>query len=330
MTTTDRETLDIFERSLRGSLGRGVFGDAGTDDVAGTLEEIGWRDFLGVDAPSVVPLVFRLFGELLIPSAALDDVAFEALYSGADGWMTETDGTAFGHPRHGIAGATMTDAGLAVDAIVLGARADLPVTSIATVDGELRAATIPADALERVPVGGIDPSIGLVRVRGVVPTAEVAVRGDLAPDAVAVACRRALAYELLAASSAMLANAADYAKVRTQFGQPIGAFQAVKHRLADVYVGVRAAAVVTDESWESEPELMTLAAKSLAARAFSLASENCLQVLGAIGFTLEHDLHRFIRRGKVLDRLYGSERELRVELGTALRGRGRMPRPSTP
>jgi alkylation response protein AidB-like acyl-CoA dehydrogenase len=181
-----------------------------------------------------------------------------------------------------------------------------------------------------VTVGGLDPSMGLVRVRGVVAPTAVAVRTDLVPDAVAVACRRALAYELLAASTAMLGTAADYAKVRTQFGQPIGAFQAVKHRLADVYVGVRAAAVVTDESWDSEPALLTLAAKSLAAGAFSLAAENCLQVLGAIGFTLEHDLHRYIRRGKVLDRLYGSERELRLELGAALRERGRMPRPSAP
>jgi hypothetical protein len=325
VTTTDRDTLDIFERTLRG-----VLGEPGTDDVGGALEEIGWRDFLGVDARSVVPLVFRLFGELLIPSSALDDVAFEALYAGADGWIEETGGIAFGHPRHGLAAATLSDAGLTVDAVVLGGRRDAPVTSVATVDGALCVATIPVDALERVAVGGLDPSMGLVQVRGIVPSGAFDIRTDLAPDAVAVACRRALAYELLAASTAMLTNAADYAKVRTQFGQPIGAFQAVKHRLADVYVGVRAAAVVTDESWDSEPALMVLAAKSLSARAFSLASENCLQVLGAIGFTLEHDLHRYLRRGKVLDRLYGSERELRLELGTALHERGRMPRPSAP
>ena len=71
-----------------------------------------------------------------------------------------------------------------------------------------------------------------------------------------------------------------------------------------------------------------VAAKALAGRPFRLAaSEHCLQVLGAIGFTLEHDLHRFILRGPVLDRLYGSERELRVELGRALVDRGRVPRP---
>jgi alkylation response protein AidB-like acyl-CoA dehydrogenase len=112
-----------------------------------------------------------------------------------------------------------------------------------------------------------------------------------------------------------------------QFGQPIGAFQAVKHRLADVLVALRAAEVATDESWTGDTVFATGAAKCLAGRAFRLAAENCLQVMGAIGFTLEHDLHRFIVRGTVLDVLYGSARELRVELGRTLADRGRVPRP---
>ncbi len=194
----------------------------------------------------------------------------------------------------------------------------------------MAAGALGSAALESVAIGGMDPAMGLVRVRGTVPASAVVVDDRLAPGAVAAACRRVLAYELVGLSTQMLAGATEYAKVRMQFGQPIGAFQAVKHRLADVYVAVRAAGVVIGESWQPDPELMILAAKSLAARAFAVASENCLQVLGAIGFTLEHDLHRFIRRGKVLDRLYGSERELRAELGGALRAAGRMPRPSTP
>jgi alkylation response protein AidB-like acyl-CoA dehydrogenase len=117
--------------------------------------------------------------------------------------------------------------------------------------------------------------------------------------------------------------------VRHQFGQPIGAFQAVKHRLADVYVARRAARSVVAESWHADPEVMTLAASALAARAGALAAEHCLQVLGAIGFTLEHDLHRFVRRIRVLDRLYGTERETRTALGRVLLARGSVPRPGT-
>ncbi len=117
--------------------------------------------------------------------------------------------------------------------------------------------------------------------------------------------------------------------MRRQFGQPIGAFQAVKHRLADVYVARQAAAAVVEESWRSDPECTTVAAKALAAHAGALASEHCLQVLGAIGFTLEHDLHRFVRRVRVLDRLYGAQHALRLELGRLLQARGRMPRPGS-
>ena len=154
---------------------------------------------------------------------------------------------------------------------------------------------------------------------------EIAAVADI--DAVARDCRRALAYELIGISSAMLATASEYAGVRTQYGHPIGTFQAVKHRLADVLVAVRAAEVVADESWDSDTAATTIAAKALAGEAFHLAAENCLQVLGAIGFTWEHDLHRYLRRGTVLDALFGSARDLRVELGQDLVTAGRVPRP---
>ena len=192
-----------------------------------------------------------------------------------------------------------------------------------------RVVTVATGSLEWVTAAGIDPQLGLARVRGVVASGDIEVHDDVDGGAVAPACRRALAHELLGATDAMLVTATDYAKARQQFGQPIGAFQAVKHRLADVYVARQAAAAVIDESWRSDPECTTLAAKALAATAGAQASENCLQVLGAIGFTLEHDLHRYVRRVRVLDRLYGAERDLRTVLGRLLQARGRVPRPGS-
>ena len=153
----------------------------------------------------------------------------------------------------------------------------------------------------------MDPALGLVRCAGLVPKVDADVHRRCSTPPVAPACRRALAYELLGVGDAMLATATEYAKVREQFGQPIGAFQAVKHRLADVYVARQAPPAVVDESWRSDADCTTVAGKALAGTAGALASENCLQVIGAIGFTLEHDLHRFVRRAQVLDRLYGSE-----------------------
>ena len=315
VTTIDRDTLDIFERTARGVLARPDI------DVGAALEEIGWRDFLAADPASVVPLMFGLLGELVLASCALDDVAFAAL--DLTGEELSTTGHAFAHPR-GVGAAAVRSAGeIAVDALVLGGRRDVPVALVV----DERIVTIAAGRLAWVTAAGIDPQLGLARVRGVVANRDTQVHGDVDRGAEAPAYRRALAHELLGATDAMLATATEYAKARQQFGQPIGAFQAVKHRLADVYVARQAASAVIDESWRSDPECTTLAAKALAAYAGALASENCLQVLGAIGFTLEHDLHRYVRRVRVLDRFYGTERDLRTELGRLLQARGRVPRP---
>jgi alkylation response protein AidB-like acyl-CoA dehydrogenase len=320
-TVIDRDTLDIFERTARGVL---VQPDI---DVGAALEEIGWHDFLTADAASVVPLVFGILGELVLAHCALDDVAFNSL--GPPGEEMRATGHSFAHPRGVRHAGSVTAAALAVDAVLFDARRDAPVALVSTTDDGERVVTVAAGSpgLDVTTLEGIDPALRLARVRGSVPIGEVTVHGDADASAVRSACRRALAHELLGATVAMLTMATEYAKVRQQFGQPIGAFQAVKHRLADVYVARQAAAAVVEESWRSDPACTTMAAKALAAHAGALASENCLQVLGAIGFTLEHDLHRYLRRVRILDRLYGSEGDLRTELGRLLQARGRVPRP---
>jgi hypothetical protein len=311
----DRETLEIFERTLRGVLGQPEV------DVTAALGDVGWRDFLSADDASVVPLVFGVLGELVLASTALDDVAFAAL--GPAGEQLRDAGHAFAHRAGAHPAATITADGLTVDAIVFGQRSG---ARVALVDGA-RALSVAGNRLGWRRIAGIDPTLDLARVRGVVPSGAIEVHPAADAGAVVPACRRALAHELLGATDAMLTMATEYAKVRQQFGQPIGAFQAVKHRLADVYVARQAAAAVVEESWRSDPACTTVAAKALAAHAGALASEHCLQVLGAIGFTLEHALSRFVRRVRVLDQLYGSQHALRLELGRLLQARGRMPRP---
>jgi hypothetical protein len=319
VTAIDRDALDAFERTARAALAQPEI------DVADTLERIGWRDFLDADPASAVPLVFGLLGELLLTSTALDDVAFAAL--GEGGEQLRAAGHAFAHPGMSAESATRTSTGYHVDALVVGGRRDVPIALVADANADAGVVSVAAAAFEWTPVVGIDPELGLMRVRGVLEPDDVVVHDELDAGAVVPACRRALAHQLLGTTDAMLSLATEYAKMRQQFGQPIGAFQAVKHRLADVYVARQAAAAVIGESWSSDPECTTLAAKALAATAGAAASEHCLQVLGAIGFTLEHDLHRYIRRVRVLDRLYGSDRELRRALGRLLQARGRVPRP---
>ena len=267
-----------------------------------------------------MPLVFGVLGELALASTTLDDVAFAAL-GPFRVWSCATPVMRFAHPARCPFAAGTSDDGLAVDAIVFGQRSEAPViwstTRVAGVAGRRR--RVP-------PVAGIDPrsTCRTCAARGAASAVERA-PGEPTLDAVVPACRRALAYEMHGCTNAMLTLATEYAKVRRQFGQPIGAFQAVKHRLADFYVARQAAAAVVDESWRSDPAVTTIAAKALAGRPSRGASEHCLQVLGAIGFTHEHDLHRFVRRGQVLDALYGSGHALDAELGRVLLARGRAP-----
>jgi alkylation response protein AidB-like acyl-CoA dehydrogenase len=106
-------------------------------------------------------------------------------------------------------------------------------------------------------------------------------------------------------------TAAAYAKVREQFGRPIGQFQAVKHRCAGMLIlaeQIRAAAwdaAAVAAAGGEEASLSCSAAGAVAARFFQQVAEDCIQVLGGIGFTWEHDAHRYLRRATTLVALTG-------------------------
>jgi 3-oxochol-4-en-24-oyl-CoA dehydrogenase len=127
---------------------------------------------------------------------------------------------------------------------------------------------------------------------------------------------RALSLLLVAAESAGIARwcletASDYAKVRVQFGRPIGQFQAVKHALADMLVAVEqcaavawdAAAAWSEESDDDEAhasgrgrDLSALIAGAVGLQAAAHCTKQCIQILGGIGFTWEHDAHLYLKR----------------------------------
>lgn len=120
------------------------------------------------------------------------------------------------------------------------------------------------------------------------------------------------AAQLVGLAEAMLDQAVDYAKMREQFGQPIGAFQAIKHRLADVAVALefvrpvlwRAATAMDDGL--SSASLHISHAKVAATDAAYLAAETAIQVHGAMGYTYEVDLHFWMKRAWALGGAWGS------------------------
>ncbi|HEX2315301.1 MAG TPA: acyl-CoA dehydrogenase family protein, partial [Thermomonospora sp.] len=103
----------------------------------------------------------------------------------------------------------------------------------------------------------------------------------------------------------------EYAKVRHQFGRPIGAFQAVKHKCADMLVRVEsarsavlAAATAADEDPGELPVMAALAKAYVSDAFFDVAGET-IQIHGGIGFTWEHDAHLYLRRAKSSQLLFG-------------------------
>jgi alkylation response protein AidB-like acyl-CoA dehydrogenase len=124
--------------------------------------------------------------------------------------------------------------------------------------------------------------------------------------------RIALASEALGGAEQLLEMTTAYVKERVQFGRPIGSFQAVKHRLADMMIEVEAAksaawyaACVADERREELAEAAAIA-KSYCCDTFFDCAANAIQLHGGIGFTWEHDAHLYFKRARATATLLGS------------------------
>jgi len=114
----------------------------------------------------------------------------------------------------------------------------------------------------------------------------------------------ALANEMVGGAQTMLESAVGYAKLRVQFGRPIGSFQAIKHKLADMLLEVELAksaaycaaqaAAVGDPEWPANANL----AKAAASEAYVHAAAECIQIHGGIGFTWDDDTHLWFKRAK--------------------------------
>jgi alkylation response protein AidB-like acyl-CoA dehydrogenase len=134
--------------------------------------------------------------------------------------------------------------------------------------------------------------------------------GERAFDVVAVA----LAAESVGVARRAMDMAVEYAKEREQFGRPIGAYQAVSHACAQMLLeveGARSTALYAAWALDHEPESGPLAAsmaKAYASDAGWRVPAASLQVHGGIGFTWEHDLHLWLKRGKANAYLWGDAR----------------------
>jgi alkylation response protein AidB-like acyl-CoA dehydrogenase len=130
----------------------------------------------------------------------------------------------------------------------------------------------------------------------------------------------ALAAEQIGGAQKCMEMAVEYAKVRVQFGRPIGSFQAIKHKCADMLVQVESAKSAayyagwaTSERNEEVPLVAPLAKSYCSEAYFFCAAEN-IQIHGGIGFTWEHDAHLYFKRAKSSELLFGDPAYHRTRL----------------
>ena len=142
----------------------------------------------------------------------------------------------------------------------------------------------------------------------------------------------ALAAEQVGAAQKCLDMSVEYAKLRVQFGRPIGSFQAIKHKCADMLLEVESArSAAYYAAWaaaDGSDELPLLAslAKACCSDAFASAATENIQIHGGIGFTWEHDAHLYYRRAKSTEQFLGSPSEHRDLLAQRLlHGEGVQP-----
>jgi alkylation response protein AidB-like acyl-CoA dehydrogenase len=192
-------------------------------------------------------------------------------------------------------------------------------------DGEMRVADLREQRPSREPamdvtreIGWLDPAVltGAQTIGGADEVRRFVDRGATA-----------YAAELLGAAQHMLDESADYAKDRVQFDRPIGSFQAVKHRLADMLVdveGMRSA--VYWAAWciaADHPDASVAAstAKVWCSDAARRVVGSALQVHGGIGFTWEHDTHLYLKRVQLDALAFGDAVTHRTRLAQLLRAK---------
>lgn len=285
--------------------------------------ELGWPGIAiperwGGQGLGVVELVLVLeeAGYALAPSPLISNAYAGALITAAgseeqkERWLPGiASGAARGAAELADDGGPVVGAARGSSVLVLSARAGAP-----------RLVPTERAQLERLPLIDSTRAYFRVRAEGGEPLPGEAAWGVHVGEV-------ALAAESLGVAARALDMAVAYAKEREQFGRPIGAYQAVSHRLVDMLWAVEEArSLVYYAAWcaDADREALPLAAAMAKARASDAAcavTHDALQTFGGIGFTWEHDLHFLLKRARVSAQLLGTPAEHRERVA-ALAGLG--------
>lgn len=191
-------------------------------------------------------------------------------------------------------------------AVAAGGLADFAIVLAGGDDGaSFYVINLNSDGVKRTDVATIDPTLSTATIEFTNAKAEILGQAGKGWEQLKTIYNRAailLAFEQIGGAQAALDTAIEYAQNRFAFGRPIGSFQALKHKMADMYTALRlaesncfAAAEALAEDAQDLP-LTAAAAHISATKAFQLCSKENIQIHGGMGFTWEFDCHIFYRR----------------------------------
>jgi len=201
--------------------------------------------------------------------------------------------------------------------------ADLVIVAVRTERGagssgiSLFALDLPKQGVSVTPLETMDRTRKLCDVKldhvRVGPEALLGTKGDAWPvlERVNDRARAAICAEMCGVAERVLEMTVEYAKVRQQFDRPIGSFQAVQHKCANMLLLVESAKAATyHAAWavaagEPEAPLAAATAKAYVSDAVRTVVHEAIQIHGGIGFTWEHDLHLYFKRAKTSEALFG-------------------------
>lgn len=289
----------VTEMGLAGMAVPERFGGSGASlrEAAVVVEELG---------RGVAPVPF-LSSAIVATTTLLASYAAEPLRKVAAGESIAVLGVPFLSGPHSPQSTVTAEDGRLTGSVALvadGLAADLLL--ILAADG-LYLVDATADGVSRTAVVSLDLTRPLADLRFDGAAGQRIAEGDAGRSAVAAgltAGAALLASEQLGLAEWCLETTVDYVKQRYQFGRPIGSFQAVKHRIADIWVDLtqaravaRYAAVCAAEADDDLPVAASLAQAFCSPFAVK-AAEECVQLHGGIGFTWEHPAHLFLKRAR--------------------------------
>ena len=279
------------------------------------LAELGWSQIEAEYPTDAWQLLFRARARTLANTDCLDRVMLAELGAAVCGSATAVILPLI-NPKARLEAVVTECSGIAFSGIVVGDPHGRLAVAVDQPDGVVGVGTVNAQQLRYESADTFDRASTWTRVSGVLDCAP--------PDASAqwkralAAGRRALGTELVALSEAMLELAVIHTGTRVQFGSTISSFQAPRHVLAAAFAEVEGARALLAESWQYGGEFSALVAKAAAGRTHRIVADVAMQLCGAIGLTIEHDLHRYVARGVQIDALLGSHLQLEAEIAGQL------------